>query len=442
MRTDFLGTDKDNYIVGEDVVIDSNCILLKRGFFFSDSVILYDGDGNEMDKNGYSFDLPVPDISCRTGRMIFGRILLNTRAKPVTIDYRTPHYEDDSRYQDIKIYHAYSTKGESFDYYSNVSGLFQTGVNEMENSTVSDWLSGLDQLISIWRSRNLDYDLIIDHIDQVFTRGVVRNPNKAEIDNLLSPMFITTTEGGNSLDLQRWSIDWRIDSNRFTIDYDVMRDELDKSVTSAERGLVNKFSGDIPKILADLDKVTLSSAPIKSFGDNDDSLIISDGDIIIDSKDFPNYYSGLYEKISETTDKAVKLLTMCENITNVDGEYISQLSKYLLPKLNVGYGVDNISISGQAVVVDGVVLDKIYTREHFVKDISAITFDGPPATKDNLDIIKRKYEALGSDVVVSTIKSEYSHLGESLASILDSLSIVRETMDHGTTNELSLEELL
>ena len=436
MSIDMLGDNPLNIITGE-VIQSSPFIIPMRGFFFADTVTVYDGDGNEIDKNGYSFDLPIPDISGRLGRLVFGRIIMGSVRTPTTVDYRTPHTPDDNRHDEIVEFLASQDDDFSYYYYDNSSHLFKYTINKYDDANHDAWMDGLEYLIEMWRSRTVDYDILLHTADEVFTKGLMLNPPELDVESVEVSKFITTIEGGNSLILEPWSITWDVDGVVNTFDYLKVNAELNAKMGELTRMVADKYDGDITTlrdaVITRFDLDIEEAVPVTSIGNiasRDVSLV--DGDFGFKGIDLPEYYVGLTNRLVALLTLSKEMINESFTISQYDIDEIEANMKILVPKLEGGYVNSDVIVGDNRTLT--VLDDKCYnvlTKEYILTRLNSLNVTGVKASNDTLLSIDAKVKGIVDDTDYGgEIYSSFDSLGGDLANILDGLCVTKESVPH------------
>lgn len=446
MNLDLLGTDPVNKVVGEEVNVTDNCIIVKRGFFFADTMELFDSDGQPLDENAYSYDLPDPALSMRMGRLIFGRIIFNGNTIPATADYVTPQYADDNRYDDLVTYHNYVTHDPSNDYYNPISRIFKTNVNVLDGSDTEEWLASLDSLIKMWRNCHQDYDIILDIIDEVFTNGIVRYPSTVDTNTLLSPSFITSTEEGNSLAFSKWGVDWTIDGNIFSIDYLPMRESLATLIDSVATTTDIKYGGTWADVYGKMQSSTgyVEQVPLKTMGtDFTNDVSIVRGTIYFNGNPVSEDYVKAGDLLASIRETQHELFTEYASLSNMDIDGVTDGIANLSTAADNGYTCSDIYFSKSGIVVLGNELSDVYTAERAEVDLANAAPTGTVVESGYLSTLQSKVSNLNVDVTELIQPSEkHLSLGVSTMEILDGMVARKETLNPAVGTAIDISEVL
>lgn len=436
MSIDILGDNPLNIITGE-VIETPPFIIPERGFFFADTVTIYDESGNEIDKNGYSFDIPIPDISGRLGRLVFGRIIMGSVRSPVTMDYRAVHTPDDNRHGEIIEFLASQDEDFTYYYYDNSSHLFKYTINKFDDVSHDAWMDGLEYLIEMWRSRTVDYDILLHKVDEVFTKGLMMTPPEIDIDGVEVSKYITTIEGGNSLTLEPWSITWDVDGDVNTFDYLKVNAELNAKLGELARIITDKYDGDITAlrdaVITRFELDIEEATPVTSIGNlvsRDVSLV--DGDFGFKGIELPEYYIGLTNRLSTLLSMSKEMINESFTISQYDIDDIKSNMAILVPKLEGGYLNSDVVVgTNRTLSVLGDTCYNVLSKEYILSRLNVLNIMGAKANVDTLTSIDIKVK----DIVDGTnyggeIYSSFNSLGSDLVNILDGLCVTKESLPH------------
>lgn len=449
MNLDFLGQDPANNVIGEVVEIKSDTIILKRGFFFMEDIELYDADGNPIDKQGYSFDLPIPSISSRTGRFIFGRILLSTSITPVTIDYKTPYYVEDNRIGDIEEFIEDKGITASMFFYNHFTRLFRESDVPMDGATITPWLESLSNLVTAFRNRIIPEDILLNTIDEVFTRGIIRYPDTLDVSSISNSAFIGSEETTSTLNLSKWNAEWTVNSNTFRIDYKFMRLILAQQLSNFERKLSAKYQGnfiaDMNSVSADMIRTDDIKPVVSTLGytPRDDINIIS-GEVDITGLDQGDHYLKLFNLIDTVGNLSNTIIDNYDALSDLDEDMITIATNSMKSVLMDGYTAENIDIRDGRIRFGDVYFNNHISSSDFVSALNDLSVSGDKPTSTNLDTLKSKLTDRIYSIDFNDMRKELSKIaffGADVLTILDGMSITKLTFAHSITTH-SLEDIL
>ncbi len=446
MTLDFLGTDDTNHIVAEEVSLIDTSIILKRGFFFMDSIELYDASGNLIDKNGYNFDLPNPAVSATTGKMIFGRILMTTAIVPVSIDYRTPYFESDNRNEAIAS-HALATDVTGY-YYNHASNIFRENINLKDDASISTWMNVLKSLSTAWGESIIDNETILDAVDEVFTLGIIRNPVIEDVSALNNSTYIDSSNSSDnsSITLATFKIEWKCPTGSGIIDYTTNWAEIATYVNRINSTLDGTYTGELDDIMANLEgwESTIEKTPLMTIDltSSTKDIGIVNGKVVIAGLILPDHYTTLDTSLDTLNSYTTRINKMSWDLSNSDISEVYAMVQTFIPALNSGYKSTDIVLIDESVWIDGKNADVSYTVESLMEEVKELGISGEVVTSElmySLEDATALHDTLSANVIKVT--SSFTTLGTNIPAILDGLCVTKSKLGHTMGDSFDLGEV-
>ena len=448
MSLDFLGENEDN-LVSEALVVGTGAtIVLKRGFFFQDTVTLYGNDGIALDEDAYSFDLPIPDISGRIGRFIFGRIILNDGISATGVTYRTPYNEDDNRYNDIVKYTATMGDSRSTDYYNSYTGLFKSGVSTFDDAGAAEWFGEFDNLIEKWAERNIDYDTVLSEIDKFFTGGQLFGSGEVALEDLVSPSFFYSDGSNNSMTLSKWLSKWTAGTNLYSNDYAASYLDYANKISTLKVSLDNKYLGDVDADTASVNNKILNGVseirPIMSAGDETTELYLKDDELVFSNFSLPSHYSDIYNQLQYFIDIKDDVNNAHDDVKILMESISTALYRSIETKISGGYSEEEFDVLDNAVIkLNGEYLSNFYNTLSLANKLFSLNVTGTYATNTTVSDLYQIVNGLEISILdMNSIATNYSYLPDNISELLDSLCITKDNIDVSITDTTDISGVL
>lgn len=447
MKLDFLGLASENEVIGESPrKINDAVIILTRGFFFGDSIKIYDTDGNPIDRLEYSFDIPVPAVSSRMGRAIFGRIIMKSDRAIGTIDYKTPYYVEDNRVADIYTLSSNNPAYPCRVYYDHFAGLMKTIPNTLAGSDIESWLDEIDNLIAVFRDSVIADDVLLDEIDEVFTRGIIRDPEQAELPEGTEKIFIPSGDSGNSLAISKWNIDWMVDDNLYSVDYkdihgvyrlklNEFKSSLDKMIQTSISGLVDRIT---PLVIPndDTDNVTSIGSEIT------DDIALINGNWHLRGNSLPAHYASASELLKVMDDNVDDLEDAYELVS--ESIELNRNTDKIISILRGRYTTETLEILDSTLRLNDDYLGDLWSKERLGSELEKVNLAGDVAAEDSLTALDAASGTQTYTINFDTMEEDLSELSlihPSVDVILDSLCITKSELNHTIAEPIDLGEL-